>query len=117
MDKETKNSLEVGYLIDEIRKIRSFKGVLLSFSPYILYRHNGTEDRERLKVSIETEGYGYGTITIEDGDSIIADTHHLRFTTIYQNYHFNKSTKTFEITGSSEKMGNYRVLFLLDENI
>lgn len=117
MDKETKNALAVGALINEVKKARAFKGVLLSFSPYICYHHHRTEDRERLPVTIETEGYGYGTVSIEEGNSIMADTHHLQFTTKWQDYTYNSATKTFEITGSSEKMGDYRVSFLLDGNI
>lgn len=119
MDKEMKNSQAIYDLVQEIQKQKSLmmNGVIINFTPYILYEHNGTEDRERLNVEIKHDTYNYGDIEISEGNTLKNDTHHLGFSSRYQDYQYDDVNKIFIVSGKSPKMGNYKVSFLLDENI
>lgn len=111
------NSQAVYNLMEEVQKFQKQKGLIICFRPYILYEYNGTEDRERLNVEIKLDTYNYGDIEISEGNTLTNVTHHLGFSSKLQNYQYDNVNRIFIISGKSSKMGNYKVRFLLDENI
>jgi hypothetical protein len=117
MDKEIRNAQAISSLKEDVEKVRKSKGVILKFSPYVIYQHNGFEEREQLVVRVHLTSFDYGNIDMDEGKRIINDTHHLGFLATKENYAYDETNKIFTITGSSAKMGDYKVLFLIDENI
>ena len=117
MDKETRNAQAISSLKEDVEKIRKSKGVILKFSPYVIYQHNGFEEREQLVVRVHLTSFDYGNIEMDEGMRITSGTHHLGFLATKENYMYDETKKVFTITGSSAKMGDYKVLFLIDGSI
>jgi len=117
MDTETKNALAINSLMEEVLKTKKLQGVILKFSPYVIYQYEGIKDEEQLVVRIQLTGFDYGDIEMEEGKQILSSTHHLGFSAKKENYEYDEIKKIFTITGNSKKMGSYKVLFLIDGGI
>lgn len=116
-DKELKNVLAINSLMKDVVKIREQQGVMLVFSPYVIYQHNGIEDKEKMTVRIQLTGFNNGDIEMDEGTCILASTHHLGFSARKEDYTYDKFQKIFTITGKSRKMGDYKIKYLIDESI
>jgi len=115
MDKETKNAIAISSLREEIQKTTKPQGNLLKFTTCVVYQHGNKKDREQMVVKIQISGFQSGDIEMEEGMYLLNKTHHLGFSARYEDYSYNEEDKIFTITGNSEKMGAYKVQFLINE--
>lgn len=68
---------------------------------------------ETLDVKIIRNGNEDGRISIDEGNTLNAATHHLDFSADYQKYRFDESAKALVVSGTSPKMGGSYTVSLL----
>ena len=93
------------------------QGVVLFFSPKVVYLHRCHGEEKRLKVKVDLTNSDYGNIKMEEGNCIQETSHRLSFSVKFENYSYDETQKIFTITGHSPKMGDFMVQFLIDENL
>jgi hypothetical protein len=82
----------------------------LRFVALVKYHYRNKTDIEKLTVNIELNGYNGNSISIDDGNEINSNKHHMQFTPDFQEYVCDGENKVFIINGDSPKMnGKYTV--------